>query len=395
MNTISVERILVPKKAGKLEIGPARVAFDAVVGRRAASWMDGPWDDLSKTERRVAASNPLDIDVLSLPEPKPANFMGLVGAYSIQASADVTDVHVGDPITLTIRVTGPKPLERVPPIDLDAQRDLGAWFKVPPEPALPTVAGGAAVYTQTIRAATERVKEIPPIELPYFDVAKGEYAVAKSNAIPLNVTPTTEVTLKGMEDKPAESTAPEQPGGLAPMIRTTDVLADQRFDFLRALESPGWIAVLGAPVAVYALAGLVVGVRRRALRDPAAVRRRRALLRAKRRLRQASRLSALNGPGALAAAANAASGAVRGYIADMLGAPDGSQTSGELIARLRAEKGTGATAEPGTPIDQGAELLEKCDAVLFAGAGVATPAALVEEAGGVVDRLHGFMEAKS
>ena len=37
---------------------------------------------------------------------KPAEFYGLVGQYTIAASAAPTKVNVGDPITLTIRIGG-------------------------------------------------------------------------------------------------------------------------------------------------------------------------------------------------------------------------------------------------------------------------------------------------
>ena len=62
----------------------------------------------------MVSSQPLKLTVLPLPEEgKPSGFYGLVGQYTISASATPTKVNVGDPITLTVKVGGGKYLKPV------------------------------------------------------------------------------------------------------------------------------------------------------------------------------------------------------------------------------------------------------------------------------------------
>ena len=93
------------------------------------------------TRKLVVPSNELNLEVLPLPEPRPPSFTGLVGAYSIETAAAPTEVNVGDPITLTIRIRGPEPLENIPAPALHTQQSLVEDFKVSAAPAAAGRAG--------------------------------------------------------------------------------------------------------------------------------------------------------------------------------------------------------------------------------------------------------------
>lgn len=343
--TISVERVFVARRAGRVTLGPVRLAFDVPVGR-----------GFFGRERRVVTSNAIEFDVRELPTPTPPNFSGLVGVYRFEARAEPRDVHVGDPITLLMYVLGPEPLEAVPAMLLSGQPGLAGKFRTPSEPAIPVVqqtdlpnGERAAVFTQTIRAESERVTEIPALELPYFDVEKGEYGVARTRPIPLNVSPTSEVAIPEVAGKGAEAPVePDKVDGLVAVVRAPALVASERFDLMRAVRSPVAIGLLGGPALLY-VAGLgVVAVRRRAERDPARRRRRRATGRAMGRLRRAS-------------SAQEAGAAVRGFVADWFDVPEAGVTSAECVERLR---GAGAASA-----EKAGELLEECDAAVFAGVG--------------------------
>ncbi len=396
--TVTLDRILVPHKpgegGGRIAVGPAHVAFDAVVGRRQRSVFDFAFDDVAKTERRVVASDPLNLEVLPLPEPAPPGFMGLIGEFTVEATAQPTEVNVGDPITLTVRVLGPEPLERVPPLALARQPGLADSFKLPREPTLPTVQPGAAVFTQIIRAGSDRVTEIPPIQVPYFDVASGAYGIAKSRPIPLTVHPTTEVTLEGDTQGVSKEQASGQrrggAGGLAPIITSPAALGgrDAGFDLASALRGPIGIGAVAVPPGLYLLTAAAVFVHRRAARDPPspARRRRRALARARSRLRAAAKVHPAVGRGAdpRHTSASAVSAAVRGYIADVLALPEAGLTGTQGAAMLQKR---------GVPSAGDAEqLLGRCDAHLFAGGLAEQPGTLVDEARALLDRLAGELE---
>ena len=141
---LSFKRVLIPKQAGVFDFPAATVACEARVSdqRRGRGPMDGFFGDDPFFGSRgilknfVTPSNPLHLEVLELPsQGRPAQFSGLVGVYRIETSAAPVDVNVGDPITLTIRVSGPPYLKAVELPPLETQAELAARFKIPKEMA--------------------------------------------------------------------------------------------------------------------------------------------------------------------------------------------------------------------------------------------------------------------
>ena len=119
-----------------------------------------------------------------LPETdKPAQFYGLVGQYTISASATPTKVNVGDPITLTIRIGGNPYLKPVQWPALEQVPELAANFKIPAEKASPVLEGRSKVFTQTIRANSDKVTQVPAIPFGVLRSRTGAYAVAKTEPI--------------------------------------------------------------------------------------------------------------------------------------------------------------------------------------------------------------------
>ena len=73
-------------------------------------------------------------------------------------------------------------------------------FKIPEEMAPGEIKDRVKVFTQTVRAKHPDVKEIPEIELPYFNTETGKYEVARSDAIPLSVLETGDAMLELLFD---------------------------------------------------------------------------------------------------------------------------------------------------------------------------------------------------
>jgi len=119
-------------------------------------------------------SNALDLVVRQLPEQgKPPGFSGHVGSYQISATASPVQVNVGDPITLTVNLSGPAFLQGVDLPPLQQQPELAKNFRLPAERSPGKIQGNSVQFTQTIRAARAEVAQIPSIELPYFDPVAG------------------------------------------------------------------------------------------------------------------------------------------------------------------------------------------------------------------------------
>jgi hypothetical protein len=259
---VRLRKILIPKNAGKIQIAPAVVSTDVAVGRvRSRGTFDSFFGSQVKYQRFMVKSDPLELTVLPLPnEGKPAQFYGLVGRFTIQASATPTQVSVGDPITLTVRIGGGTYLKPVRWPALEQVPNLAANFKIPGQKASPTVSGGFKVFTQTIRANNENVTEIPSITLAYFDAETGKYETVRTEPIKLDVAPTkilTNADLEGADFTPVNREVEAIKKGLSANYEDLDVLKDMSFSPLAALTNPGYAVLWAVPLLTFISSVLV------------------------------------------------------------------------------------------------------------------------------------------
>jgi hypothetical protein len=253
---LSFSKVLIPRRSGKIELQAASVSANVVVGRSRDFFGFQP-----RYKRFMVSSEPLALTVLSLPEEgKPAQFYGLVGRYTISASATPTKVNVGDPITLTVKIGGSKYLKPVQWPELELVPKLTANFKIPSQKSSPIIENGFKVFTQTIRACNDKVAAIQPIPLAFFDPDKGQYVVAKTTPIELSVAPTKILTgadLEGRDIMPVNKEVEAIKKGLSANYEGLDVLRNQSFSPLAAVLSPAYAAIWSMPLAGLILSSLV------------------------------------------------------------------------------------------------------------------------------------------
>ncbi len=288
--TLTFQRFLTPKTTGELSIPQATVACTVLAGRRQTrpgSPRNPFFDDFFGQTRQgdyrrvVAPSNALTLKVLPLPEQgRPSNFAGHVGEYTIETAATPTEMNVGDPITLTVTVRGPEYLKDVSLPPLDRQPALAQNFKIPKEMAEGKVDGKRKVFVQTIRPLHVEVREIPAIELPYFDTKTGKYSVARSAPIPVTVHRAKQVTAldaEGLGPVTSNGKELERWGrGIAYNYEDLGLLLDQRAGPEVWVKSPVWLALLAAPPLIYLALLLAAASVRYRRADPDAAKARRA-----------------------------------------------------------------------------------------------------------------------
>ena len=364
--TIGFSKVLFPKRAGTLAIPQTSVQCAAVSGNlRGRDMINDFFNDNFFGARRgamkkyVVPSNGLSLAVKELPrEGKPANFAGLVGEYKISASASPLDVSVGDPITLKVTLSGPDYLGNVDLPPLTDQTELATYFKIPDERADGKVAGKTKVFTQTIRAKNESVKEIPPITLSYFDSKKGRYESVSTGAIPIVVHSTkivTAVDAEGVSSGPLGSPLEGWKEGIAYNYEGPEVLASQQFGLVSALESPPWLAALFVPLAAYVVLLSTTLARRRREADTEGRASRSAFRRLKKRLEAIGKRDVSGAP-----LCEAVLGAMRDYLGDRFSAAGSTLTTGDVV-RILGEKGASPEA-----IDGIREVMSSCEAGAYA-----------------------------
>ncbi len=367
----TIERRIRADEEGDLSIGPVfvKVNYPTALRRDVFGQLS-----VSSSQRETANADAVTIRVKAPPRRgRPASYVGAIGRYQMQVTATPTRVQQGQPVTLSIAISG-EPLAGAAGPNLSAQPELASRFEYQRDELVGDIDQNAKVFRRAIFPKQAGEQTIPPIEWSYFDTRAEKYVTLTSEPIPIVVD------RAGAEDRPSialslepekteETTLTVLTGGISPNYPVASLLADQRF-------APGAVtygALAGAPIAYAAL--LLVARRRDRLRsDSGYARRSRALGRAESQLRaalnQADRAAQLGG---LAEALSA-------YVADRCALGTGTLTPGEVADALR-KRGVEAGL-----VDELHRLLESCEMVRFApgGAGAIDPA----EAAG---RIRGWM----
>ena len=359
--------VMIPRRAGSFVIPEFVVACEAASGRvsRRDFFDDFFRDDFfsfrrGDIEKFVVPSNRLSLLVKDLPaKGRPPGFAGHVGEYRIAASAEPAEVNIGDPITLTVTIEGSEYLDRIELPPLQRQTDLANDFKIPDERADGRVDGTRKIFTQTIRARSEDVTEVPSIRLSYFDTKEERYRTAATEPVPIRVNPTRVVTAsdaEGIEASPAGSPIERWKDGIAYNFEGSSVLVPQELGLGSIARKPAWIAAIAVPPVLYfvLLAGLILI--RRSRRDPEARRARGAFRRLGRDLRENLEASSRSGDFHEKALER-----LRVYIGDKLG------RSGVTLTALDVEHEFEARGVPGDITDNILVIIHALEAGSYAG----------------------------
>ncbi len=177
---------ITPVKAGKLEIPAA--TFNArlqLPGRSAGGIQDllGMFADVREV---TLESRPTSIDVLPLPsEGRPADFSGAIGNFTMEATVKPAKVAAGEPVTLTVAVSGQGNLDAMGSPTLT--EDEG-WRTYPPsDKVVPDDAigfSGKRVFDFTLIAREDQTRT-PGVSFNFFDPSSGKYETL--TAAPLTV----------------------------------------------------------------------------------------------------------------------------------------------------------------------------------------------------------------
>jgi len=367
--TLTFQKVLISKKSGSFEIEPATIVCETLTGYKktrdpfGSSFGDDFFNDDFFSVRQgvykniAVPSNGLKLDVLDLPsEGQPANFAGHVGEYRVDTMAKPAEVNVGDPITLTVILSGPEYLENVNLPALDRDDTFTRDFKIPADRADGRIQGNAKVFTQTIRAKRSDVKEIPPVQLSYFDTKQGKYATAKSAPIPITVRATKIITAndaEGRDQTGIQGQTPEaRTGGIAANYEDLSAIEDMQSGPETWLASPLWLSVIFVPPLAYfaLLIGATFTARRR--NNASLLRSRRAcsIL-----MKELSRIRGKNGR------SEELLDALRKYLGDKFSIASGSLTFEDVAEKIKSGGVDSETAESLR------EVFTHCEAGRYAG----------------------------
>lgn len=184
-----------PTQTGRLTIAPMTVTcnVDKPNRKRPGGVFDDPFFNsmFRETQRQFILSDSLFIDVSSYPDEPPADFTGAVGQFEIESWVDTPNVKVNEAITYKVRVKGtgnsnqfnlgeisfPQNMEVFPPalsFKRDEFRDDLTGVQQLDYILIPRSAGNFRLH---------------PVTLTYFNPEVEKFITARSNSVPITVSP--------------------------------------------------------------------------------------------------------------------------------------------------------------------------------------------------------------
>ena len=184
-----VKTALFPTGPGKATIGPAalRVAiqnFSGDPGDLFSNFFGGAQEKVLQTE-------PITVTVKSLPDPKPSGFKGAVGHYDLSASLDKTSTSVGQPVTLTVTVSGEGNIKSLPDIAVPTITNVRVFDTTAAtniDKKEYRVSGSKVFKTILVPQVSGNV-QVPSVSFVYFDTETHTYKTRSSKSFVLSVKP--------------------------------------------------------------------------------------------------------------------------------------------------------------------------------------------------------------
>ena len=125
---------------------------------------------------------------------RPDCFIGAVGRnVNTLASLDATTCKVGDPLTLTLEVTGGVSISNMRTPLLGLQPELTKDFRVYDDNVKSETLPNGKRFTYRVRPLREGTLEFPSVKIGYYNSEHRAYEVLKTQPIPIQAKPTTQI----------------------------------------------------------------------------------------------------------------------------------------------------------------------------------------------------------
>lgn len=316
----------------------------------------------TQTEPLSLFTDPLEMEVLPLPtENRPDSFNDAVGEFELSARLSTRDLVVGEPITLTLTLTGRGNFERIAPPELP---EWDNWRLYPPKVDFQTGdatgLSGTKTFEYILIPESEAIDAIPAIDYAWFNPEAGEYRTITLEAQPVSVSPSSKPVDTGLflgsnndeeqpDDRIPEALLPIRPG-LGTLLPHGPAWTGPRF----------WLPNGGFGIVLLSMA-LVLRRKHRLRHDNQLARRHIGSRKIRKCLQQARKAAADNDPAAFFTASRQA---IQERVSHLSKSPVEANTlvTSDCLDMLRQAD------LPEPIIDRCSTLLHAADAFQFAGA---------------------------
>jgi hypothetical protein len=373
-----------PSQVGPLTIGRATITTTVAVRNRQRDPFDMFGDLFGQGQEIQVRSEPLRVIARELPaEGRPPDFSGTVGKYSISAAVNKNVVETGQPVTLTIRISGKGNVKSIAEPVIAESQDFRVYKSGSNEQISKSAdeLSGTKVIEQVFIPKRPGELTIPSLTLTYFDPDRGKYQTLRTEPI--------QITATKPEGYAVSPDLPVAPPGVTIGSQSSDIRfikgdpgkLRSRGDLL--IRNPLYVGLNALPV--FLLAGAVIMRRRREqmAANVGLTRQRGAGRMAKKRLAKARSLATVEKNQQFHAELSLA---LVTYVADKLNVSPHGLTSDRIGELLKAKSVDSAL------ITELLAVLRQCDFARFSSAGVSTDsmAHALSQSESVMTRLEGY-----
>ena len=169
-----------PEELGDYTFGPAMLKGALAIA--APETREG-----AAAKSIYAITPPVTVHVVDVPrENRPDSYLGAFGTFQWSVDLQPRKAKVGEPMTLTFRLTGQGSTVGVKPPDLSTMPEIADCFRT--YPPTEEVDDDICTFTYTIRPTKTGVIEFPAIPASFFDVEKEEFVTLRSDPISLEIS---------------------------------------------------------------------------------------------------------------------------------------------------------------------------------------------------------------
>lgn len=183
--------VLFPQRSGKLTIPSIKFQAVVVQQNRNIDPFDaffGGGSAMTEVQKTIVAPA-LTIQVDPLPEPRPANFSGAVGQFTLKSSLTPKEIKTNDALTLRLTVSGTGNMKLMKAPVVNFPKDFESYdakttdnTKIGREGAT-----GEMIFDYLAVPRHSGKYTVPSVEFCYFDPAAKQYKTLKSDSYDLEV----------------------------------------------------------------------------------------------------------------------------------------------------------------------------------------------------------------
>ena len=288
-HVISFKRRLTPKRQGTIHIPPLCTDFtyasstpQANGGRpsRRGGFFEDIFDEPFFT-RQTYLTEPLYADEITLEiqdfpeEGKPQDFSGLLGPLQAKLSLEMTDCFVGDPIPLTLTLTGDSFSDETTLPQWEEALEADGAFRISGDtpPALDPEAPNTLKVSRTLRPLKPGVFTLPALTFSYYDPEDQAYENTSTKPLTVTVQSAEKAVLgnspaatTGNAPSPAKATSAKPASeGPATVNCEDDAFLSRPWSTLLGARRAPWLLLILLPILLLAADFLQPTIRQRIL----------------------------------------------------------------------------------------------------------------------------------